>query len=191
MTRTNEDAMPTDADTRMIGVPVAAMPAVHAELARGRTAAEAADVARRVGFSLGPALVASFEERLDSEGGAPAGDLAPDEFWSRLGEFLASSGWGELEVDDAGPGVVSLSSATWAEAEGRSTTHPSCHLSTGMLAAVVSLVAGTDLAILEAGCRAAGADRCTFLVGGRDALTAVHSRMRDGSAPAEAVAALR
>lgn len=182
--------MTSGANTRMVGIPVGAIAAVHAALARSRPASEAADLARRVGFALGPALVDAFQEELDTNREGPASELDPEAFWTRLADFLGQAGWGELIFEDAHPGVASLSSPGWAEATGRSTVHPSCHLTTGMLAAVVSTVAGTDLAVLEARCRAAGADRCTFLVGGQTALGAVYARLRQGARPAEAVSAL-
>ena len=182
--------MTPGAKTGMVGIPAAAIAAVHSALAKGRTAAEAADLARRVGFALGPALVDAFQEVLDAGGEGPASELEPERFWTRLTEFLGEAGWGELIFEDAHPGVASLSSPSWAEATGRSTAHPSCHITTGMIAAVVSRVAGTDLAVLEARCRAAGADRCTFLVGGQTALGTVYARLRDGARPAEAVSAL-
>lgn len=173
-----------------MGIPAAAMAAVHAELARGRSAAEAADVARRVGYAIGPALVSDFEDQLAASGDGSAAGLAPEAFWRRLAEYLGSAGWGELSVDETHPGVVEISAAEWTESTGRHTSHPSCHLSTGMLAAVVSEVAGTDLAVLESTCRAAGADRCTFLVGGQAALSEVYSRMREGVQPDRALAEL-
>lgn len=173
-----------------MGIPAAAMAAVHAELARGRSTAEAADVARRVGYAIGPALVSDFEAQLATSGGPRAAELAPDAFWARLADYLAAAGWGEVSVDETHPGVVEISAAEWSEATGRSTSHPSCHLSTGMLAAVVSEIAGTDLAVLETGCRSAGAERCTFLVGGQAALSEVYSRIREGVQPARALAEL-
>lgn len=182
--------MSPGANTAMIGIPAAGIAAVHASLAEGRPAAEAADLVRRVGFALGPAMVDALQAELDADGAGPAAELEPDRFWNRLTEFLAGAGWGELIFEDAHPGVASLSSPGWAEATGRTTAHPSCHLSTGMLASVVSRVAGTDLAVLEARCRAAGSDRCTFLVGGQTALGTVYARLREGERPAEAVAAL-
>lgn len=175
---------------RMMGIPAVAMPAVHAELARGRSAAEAADLARRVGYAMGPSFVADFEAQLASSGGPAAADLAPEIFWSRLAEYLSAAGWGELEVEETHPGVVTISAAAWSESTGRRTSHPSCHLSTGALASIVSGIAGTELAVLESGCRASGAERCTFLVGGQAALSEVYSRIREGMQPARAVAEL-
>lgn len=182
--------MRPDGNRTMIGIPAGSLSAVHGELGRGRPAAEAADLARRVGFALGPGLARAFQEDVSGEVAGGAGTLEPERFWSILAEFLASAGWGRVAIDDRHPGVVSLSSADWAEASGRSSAHPSCHLSTGMLAALMSEVAGTDLAVLEGTCRAAGADRCTFFVGGQAALSAVHARMREGAPPTEAVAQL-
>lgn len=175
---------------RMVGIPAAALGAVHTSLGQGRSVTEAAELARRVGFAIGPALVDAFEAELSNGGAGPAADLPTDEFWTRLSRFLSEAGWGDLTAREAHPGVASVTTANWTEAAGRSTAHPSCHLSTGLLAAVVSRVAGTDLAVLEATCRAAGAGECTFLVGGHAALGSVYARIRAGDNPTQAVAAL-
>lgn len=174
----------------MIAMPPSALSALHHALGAGRGAAEAAEMARRFGFAAGPAFHEAFQATLDREAAGPADQFGTEEFWSRLSEFFSGSGWGELRFTPTHPGVATLRAEGWAEADGRASRHPACHITTGMLAALVSRVAGVELAVLEVECRSAGAERCTFLVGGQAALQAVYSRVRDGAPFADAVAAL-
>lgn len=174
----------------MIAMPPSALLALHQALGTGRGAAEAAEMARRFGSAAGPAFHAAFESSLERDGDGPASRLGPDEFWTRLSGFFAESGWGRLHFASTHPGVATLYADDWAEAEGRGSRHPACHITTGMLASLVSRVAGAELAVLEVECGSAGAERCTFLVGGRAALDEVYSRVRGGEPFADAIAAL-
>lgn len=174
----------------MIGIPASAIPALHQALGRGRSGAEAADSARRLGFAMGPALLEAFQVALDRDGIGDARGLAAESFWSRLSEFFADAGWGELSFEPLHPGVALVSSTGWAEASGVKARHPACHITTGMLASLMSEIADTRLAVLETECRAAGGDRCAFLIGSEAALQTVYSGIREGRPYAEAVAAL-
>lgn len=176
--------------TPMIGMPPATLVALHRALAENRGAGEAAEIARKIGFSAGPAFHAALQDTLDHLGLGPARDLQPGTFWARLAEFFAAAGWGALEFEQSHPGLASLSSANWVEAAGRRANHPACHLTTGLLASLVTRVAGADLAILEAECRATGAERCSFLIGAPAALQTVYARIREGERYVDAVAAL-
>lgn len=174
----------------MIGIPASAIPALHQALARGRSGAEAADSARRLGYAMGPAFLEAFQAALDREGIGDASGLAAESFWSRLSDFFVDAGWGELRFDALHPGVALVSSTEWAEAEGGRAMHPACHITTGMLASLMSEVADARLAVLETECRAAGGERCAFLIGSEAALQTVYTGIRDGRPYADAVAAL-
>jgi predicted hydrocarbon binding protein len=168
----------------------AALPALRRAIAQGRSAIEAATVARQTGYEAGSDAYRAFSDRLGASADGSADDLPTDEYFRRLGDFFAAEGWGDLEFDRLHAGVAALSSSSWAEASGASASYPSCHITTGMLADMLSRAAGTDLAVLEVECRASGDDRCRFLVGGEAALGEVFAGIRDGGPVEEAVARL-
>lgn len=174
----------------MIGMPPSALTAFHHALGTGRGAAEAAEMARRFGFAAGPAFHQAFQNTLDGDEAGPADELAPGEFWTRLSDFFSGSGWGQLQFSSTHPGVAMLRAERWAESEGRTSRHPACHITTGLLAALVTRIAGVELAVLEVECRSAGAERCSFLIGGQPALQAVYARLRQGEPFDDAIAAL-
>lgn len=173
----------SDSDLRsaLVSLPTATLAALHDVLEP--------DLAREVGFQSGEGFLAALEARLGLHPGAAAG-VAADDFWQRLSDFFADAGWGPLEPERLHPAIVSLSSPRWAEAEGRASGHPACHLTTGILADVLSRVAGSDLAVMEVECRASGSTVCTFLIGNVEALDRVYRGIQTGQRYREAVAAL-
>jgi predicted hydrocarbon binding protein len=159
----------------MLQFPDGSLTALHRALAHDRSPAEAAVLARRLGFESG----AGFYEALRS--GEEVADESADDFWERLGDFFATTGWGDLRFERVHPAVASLSSASWAEAEPTANAQqPSCHFTTGMLADLLGRVAGADLAVLEVECRSRGDQQCRFLLGGTAALQRIHAALREG-----------
>ncbi|HET8654189.1 MAG TPA: V4R domain-containing protein [Longimicrobiaceae bacterium] len=163
----------------MLQFPDGSLTALHRALAHDRSPAEAAVLARRLGFESG----AGFYEAL--RGGTDGRDVADesaDDFWERLGDFFATTGWGELRFERVHPAVASLSSSSWAEAEpAADAQQPSCHFTTGMLADLLGRVAGADLAVLEVECRSRGDQQCRFLLGGTAALQRIHAALAEGT----------
>jgi hypothetical protein len=175
-------------DRAMIGFPATALTAIHAALAADRPAAEAAEAARQLGFATGTGFYRAFEEWIGAAETRDAGDLDPGGFWDLFGRFFAEHGWGHLEVEHLHPAVASLASRDWAEASRPGgTRHPSCHLTTGMLAEMLGRVGGEDLAVLEVECRAKGDPHCRFLLGGQQTLERVFGALRSGHGFAEAI----
>ena len=165
----------------LVSLPTATLAALHEVLEP--------DLAREVGFQSGEGFLAALEARLGHAAGETGG-VAAEEFWERLSDFFVGAGWGALESERLHPAILSLSSASWAEAEGRASGHPACHLTTGILADVLSRVAGSDLAVMEVECRASGASVCRFLIGNVEALDRVYRALQTGQPFREAVAAL-
>lgn len=176
----------------MLRVPAAALTALHRALAQDRSPAEAAGLARQLGYELGESYYQAFQQWLGDQGVDTAPDqLAADDFWRHLGGFFASLGWGELRFDRLAPGVASLSSGEWPEAApGAGARQPTCHLSTGLLADLLGRVAGDDLAVMEVECRSRGDGTCRFVLGGSAALEQLYQSLRSGSSYQDAVAEL-
>jgi V4R domain len=172
----------------MLSLPVDALAAVHRALADGRTPAEAAEAARRLGFETGPGFHRALEEWLAATGSGDPSSLDPAAFWERLSDFFAAKGWGRLDFERLHPGVAALSSDEWAEAETEgSASYPACHFTTGLLADLLGRASGADLAVLEVECRSKGDARCRFLVGGWDALERVYDELSGGAPYAESI----
>ena len=172
----------------MLSLPIDALSAVHRALSEGRSPAEAAEAARRLGFETGAGFHRALEQWLATSGVGDPGSLEPDSFWERLSDFFASQGWGQLRFERLHPGIASLSSEEWAEAEpAGSATYPSCHFTTGLLADLLGRASGADLAVLEVECRSRGDAQCRFLIGGWDALERVYGDLSEGAPYAESI----
>ena len=175
----------------MLSLPVGALGALHRSLAAGRSPIEAAEAARQLGFESGGEFHQAFEEWLGGRETHDLGSLGPDGFWFGLSGFFSTLGWGTLSYEPLHPGVAALTSDAWAEADSAPPgSYPACHFTTGLLSDLLGRVAGADLGVMEVECRAAGDARCTFLIGGREALQRVYEGIRDGGDYASAVRAL-
>lgn len=168
-------------------LPTLFLSALRRALAGGRSPVEAATLLRQVGYESGEAFHAALEDHLAREGGAAPDALPAEEFWSAFGRLWEEMGWGTLRHVQLHPGVGALDASDWAEAKGEEREHPGCHFTTGVLADLLSRVAGSEVAVMEVECRAAGDGRCRFLFGGVEALGEVYRGMTEGLPYAEAV----
>lgn len=178
----------TAAAAPTLRLPAPFLPALRRALAQGRSAVEAATLLRQVGYESGEAFHAALEEQLAAgRGGASPDTLPPEEFWSAFGRFWEEMGWGTVRHVQLHPGVGALDASDWVEAEGEAGGHPACHFTTGVLADVLSRVAGSEVAVMEVECRAAGDGRCRFLFGGVGALGEVYRGMTEGLSYSDAL----
>lgn len=175
----------------LVSIPATALASLLGVSGSGSDPSEAAAYLRELGIECANALKERFLQHLAT---GPTGGTAPDddssEFWAALSLFFEQLGWGRLEHEHLHPGVFSLSSGDWFEAEESRSQHPKCHFSTGVLAELLRTIAEADLAAMEVDCRAAGGSRCSFLLGGPVALEAVFADMASGREYGEAIAAL-
>jgi hypothetical protein len=177
-------------------VPVRALNALRAALV-GETGTDMAARALRVaGSAAGQAMFRSLASAAGASGEAEdmraALDALPqDRFWDAFSAYFASRGWGRMSFSPAHAGVGSLSSPDWVEAdpdagEGR----PACFFTTGLLAGLLGRLTASEVAVLEAECRCAGAPRCRFLFGSPAALEAVYADWAAGKDVDASIAAL-
>jgi bacteriochlorophyll 4-vinyl reductase len=176
----------------LVKVPAGMLAAAHRAAASELGSAAAADLLRQMGLESAPAFLEAFRAWLGRErpGFRDPAELPAQQFWSALGDFFESIGWGRLSQSRLHQGVVTLQSEDWLEAEEIRAEHPSCHFSTGVLAEILREVAGREVAAMEVECRAAGGSRCLFLLGSPPALEVLYGRMSRGAGLAEAVGAL-
>lgn len=180
------------AGSQVVRLPADAFLSLRSAVADGRDAAEAAGLLRDAGFEAGTAFHRALEEWLAAERQTDSADaLAPEEFWETLSAFFSHLGWGSLAHERVHAGVGALDATDWLEARGDGgASTPSCHLTTGLLAELLKRVAGAEVAVFEVECRARGDERCRFLFGGQEALTALYQGMVEGTSYAESLARL-
>ncbi len=164
---------------RMVTIPAAALHALRDALLG---TPDGAARLRDAGYVAGVALYADFAAEVREEHGTEPDALALPTFAAALGAYLDSCGWGTARVgarqDDA---VLRLTSGDWVEADGvHGEAFASCHYSTGMLAGFFGRAAREPLAVLELGCRGAGAPGCEFAIGSRGVLDRLWEEMGAG-----------
>lgn len=137
------------------------------------------------GYGAGEALYEGFtQSRGEGE------EEAAEAFWRSLSSFLERRGWGSLRHRGTHEAVGLLASSDWAEAEGARSAQPSCAFSVGMLSHLLTRVAGEPIGVLEVGCRASGADECTFAFGSEAAIHDLYGRLLEGTTVESALASL-
>jgi uncharacterized protein len=172
----------------LLRISAATLPALHRAIAHGRDPGDAARLARQFGFESGPAFHEALQAWSAEEAGIALEQLPPDRFWEMVATFFSSLGWGELKQEHIHPALVALSSPDWAEAQPESgAQHPTCHVTTGILADLLARVAGTDLAVMEVECRSRGDEMCRFLIGGPEVLGAIYEDLQQGFSLEDAI----
>jgi predicted hydrocarbon binding protein len=184
-------AYPTDlAPQQLLALPRPSLLALRRALARDLGAGYAT-LLQEVGMAGGATMHSAFEEWLAGRDADPLAVLTLPAFAAQLASFFAETGWGGLIVTAHGDVVAELASPDWAESDpDAGWDHAGCHCTTGLLADVLTRVAGQPIAVLEVGCRSAGAAHCRWIAGSPAMLTALYERLAAGTAVDEALAAL-
>ncbi len=176
---------PTSTRSPEVRLPADSLRALRRALESAVGADEAARALHHAGHAAGDAFHA-----LLAETGDPA-ELGESEFWRRLNGLFEERGWGRLQFESRHPGLGSLESADWAEADpAAGAGRPSCHFTAGLLANVLGHTAGQDVGVLEVECRSRGDLRCHFYFGGAEALQHVYAALVEGRSVDEALAEL-
>jgi predicted hydrocarbon binding protein len=141
---------------------------------------DAVDALREAGFAGGPAVYEAFEQWLgESERSAHAPELTVDEFGQQAARYFRDAGWGQVDFDStAEEGVAVITMDDCWEAEHASSSSPSCHITTGMLASFFGRLAGYPVAVMETECRSADGERCMFLLGNAELMAFKWEQLR-------------
>jgi len=175
--------MPTDLP--QIALPAASLHAMRRALEAELGPTGAARALQNAGHAAGDAFHAILA------GHGDASELPESEFWRRLNDLFAERGWGRLHFEPEHPGIGSLESSDWAEADpGAASPHPCCHFTAGLLANLLGRTAGQDVGILEVECRSRGDLRCLFYFGGAEALQRVYVALQEGRSAESALTEL-
>jgi len=137
----------------------------------------------------GRRLAGDAEIAIAERGGGPLPALTLGTFWAELSRYFDEAGWGRIEHEQLNEGVGAVVAIDWAEAdptEGRSA--PGCHISTGLLAELLTRAVGQPMAVMEVDCRSQGDAACRFLFGSPTTLLLVHKRLAQAGSLEDALA---
>jgi predicted hydrocarbon binding protein len=156
-----------------------------------RTSGERIHLLRQAGYEGGSAMASAFESSAgDDEDGSP-GELPLEQFNSRVTEFFGGAGWGRLSMTSLHDLVAAVDvSDCWESRAHGAVATPSCHVTTGLLAAFFSRFAPYPLATLEVECASAGNSHCRFLLGQPEVLGELYRHLARGDDYSAALAQL-
>jgi predicted hydrocarbon binding protein len=174
--------MTDTAARQLIGIAIPTIRELRAATLAG--GADAVDALREAGFAGGPAVYEAFEQWLAETGGgdAPhsATELTIEEFGDHAARYFRDAGWGAVEfetMEDEGVAALSMDNCWESDPHGID-AEPSCHITTGMLAAFFGKLAGYPVAVMETECRSANGDRCRFLLGNSEIMSYQWEKIR-------------
>jgi predicted hydrocarbon binding protein len=172
---------PTLAATQCLALGRRALHQLRTTLER-ETGLQAATWLQEAGFAAGDDLYQAFGEWTAAEYGLTRPDtLDQARLGEVLGAFFEGLGWGGIRVSRLAPSILAFDADDWAEAQpGAEGQYPSCHVTSGMLAAFVSQLAGSPAAAMEVECRTRGEGRCRWLVGSPESLGTLYDMLSRG-----------
>lgn len=149
---------------------------------RGLLGDQAAPLLQEAGYASGTAMYQAFQTWLHGRSGVtdPA-DLDVSYLGPMISEFFGHTGWGSIKVQQLGT-LLAFDTTEWAEVgDDRTASGPSCHLTTGLLAAFLTQLAGDVVAVMQVECLTCGDPQCRFLAGSPNALEEVFEASARGT----------
>ena len=157
-----------------ITVPACIFSSLRNELGNISGKRSSSKLLQKVGYRTGSSASTVFEEGLDSE----VLETMQSTFWAHFCDFFSCRGWGKLVVDSDHPKLGFLTSNDWAEAiTDEADRNASCCFSTGFISGLLSEIAGSPVAVLEAKCRARGDTACKFAFGAEQAVRELYRQL--------------
>jgi hypothetical protein len=179
--------MPPASLPPLVGVPRAALGALRTALLRDAGWSYVGWLTE-MGWAGGAEALHAFGAWLPSVGETrPVDALDAATFQQQAAAFFAAAGWGSLAIGTLGPGLLTLDSSDWVEADpAAALPYPGCYVSGGMFGAFFSAIGGVTLTAMEVECRSTGATRCRWLLGSPAAIQHVYDAMAQGRSYADA-----
>ena len=163
-----------------ITVPACIFSALRNELGNISGKRSSNKLLQKVGYRTGSSASTVFKEGLDSE----VLETMQSTFWAHLCDFFSCRGWGKLVVDSDHPKLGFLTSNDWAEAmTDEADRNASCCFSTGFISGLLSEIAGSPVAVLEAKCRARGDRACEFAFGSEQVVRNLYGQLLMDAGP--------
>lgn len=179
---------PIPTPIRDLAVPAVALHALKASLLEEVDVSVVTRAMYEAGIAAGMEFGRGFEAALEE---VDPRALPQGEFWERLSRYLRRCGWGGVKHVERHEGVGSLRSEEWVEAHGAEARADSgCWFSSGLLAGLLSELAGAEISVLEVCCRARGDDACEFAFGSETAIDELYARLSRDQPLEEALAEL-
>ncbi len=172
----------TAADTaNLVCLGPAALPCLRESLER-TLGDQAAPLMQEVGYASGAEMFQSFRSRLSTRADiSDPGELDASFLSPMVSDFYEEKGRGGVTIERVGASALAIDATQWAEAGSETTAVvPSCHITTGLLAAFMTELAGDVVAVMQVECLTCGDDRCRFLAGSPAALERVFEAMTQG-----------
>ena len=142
-----------------------------------------AQALQEAGYAAGEGTYKAFAAWLPGVAGVDdPKELAAPRLAEVLSRFFSSLGWGTVEVETLGDATFAVDSMNWPEAQpDAGLQYPSCSFTSGLLADFMTRIAEAGLAVMEVECRTRGDQRCRWLVGSPETLTALYEHMAQGA----------
>jgi predicted hydrocarbon binding protein len=149
---------------------------------RGLLGDQAAPLLQEAGYASGTAMYQAFQKWLEERSGvADPAELDVSYLGPMVSEFFGHTGWGSIHVQQLGT-LLAFDTTEWAEVgDDRTAAGPSCHLTTGLLAAFLTQLAGDVVAVIQVECLTCGDPQCRFLAGSPNALEEVFEASARGT----------
>jgi predicted hydrocarbon binding protein len=165
----------------LVCVGPATLRALHESLER-TLGDQAAPLLQEVGYASGPELYQAFKSWLGTRANvAEPAELDASFLSPMVSEFFEGIGWGTLTIEQLGDATFAIDTTHWIEVgDDTAAPVPSCDLTTGLLAAFFTELAGQIVAVMQVECLTCGDDRCRFLAGAPAALQRVFDAMTEG-----------
>jgi len=175
--------------TRMLIVPEQLLRGIH-EALQEETGAAAGVVLYRCGRWWGRRFAQRYLAELRHFYQLDAAELSLGVFVVLLRRAWGMLGWGRLELSfalqDHGFLEAHVHGSVYSDVVGTS-DQPSEQLVAGLLASLVSELAGRELECVQTTCKSVGSDRCVFLVGIKSRIDLINTWVRQGRSHATIV----
>jgi len=187
---TETPSSPPTRATTLIGIAIPTLRELRAGTLSGNAVSagvgtDGVDALRAAGYAGGEAVYDAFEQWLaEGQGAGATNRVAPEltlpEFGEQAARYFHAAGWGRVDFNatrEEGVASLTMDQCWEADAEG-SEPAPSCHVTTGMLAAFFGRLAGYPVSVMEIECCSSGAARCRFLLGNSEVMAFKWEQLR-------------
>ncbi len=139
----------------------------------------------------GRRLAGDAEVAISQQFGGPLPSIPMSKFWSKLDRYFSESGWGRIEHEELNGAVGAIVARDWAEVDASDQRqYPCCHITTGLLAELLSRAVGEPVAVMQVHCTSRGDPVCRFLFGSPTSMLSVHQKLANSQSLEEAISAL-
>lgn len=131
---------------------------------------------RDAAYAGGDAIYEAFRQFAAEGGASDPQALAASDFFARAGEFWTRSGWGRTTFAESDGAFCAVEIENCWEADPEDQPDPrGCHLTVGVIGAFLGRFADYPVAVLEVEGPATDSQRCRFLAGSVETVSAYYA----------------